>query len=94
MHIILNNNNTANVSKLIINTIICLWLGRFDHSGLAEGDIDWQNVGPVERLRVNIHSGCVNWIVMTELSLEIVYIENEMTLPSPVEVNEEEYESW
>ena len=71
-----------------------MWLGRFDHSGLAEGDIDWQNVGPVERLRVNIHSGCVNWIVMTELSLEIVYIENEMTLPSPVEVNEEEYESW
>jgi hypothetical protein len=69
-------------------------VGRFDHSGLAEGDIDWQNVGPIECLRVNIHSGCVNWIVMTELSLEIGYMENEITLPSSEEINEEEYESW
>lgn len=42
-------------------------LGHFDQSGLAEGVFDWQSLGTVDRLRVNIHSTHRNWVVMTEV---------------------------
>ena len=44
-----------------------IFSGRFDHSGLAEGEVDSRTVGPVRSLRVKIHTGCLNWVIMTEV---------------------------
>lgn len=48
----------------IINSIIT---GHFDHSGLAEGVVDWQSLGTIQSLRVRIHGNCHHWIIMTEV---------------------------
>ena len=47
--------------------------GKFDESGLAEGNIDWHTLGTVQRLRVNIHSNHQNWVVMSEVMQENIF---------------------
>ncbi len=51
-------------------------VGKFDESGLAEGNIDWHTLGSVQRLRVNIHSNHQNWVVMSEVITKIFSIQN------------------
>jgi hypothetical protein len=50
-------------------------VGKFDESGLAEGNIDWHTLGTVQRLRVNIHSNHQNWVVMSEVILKIFSVQ-------------------
>jgi hypothetical protein len=54
-------------------------VGKFDESGLAEGNIDWHTLGTVQRLRVNIHSNHQNWVVMSEVIMKIIFCTNQFS---------------
>ncbi|XP_046438443.1 uncharacterized protein LOC124189973 [Daphnia pulex] len=85
---ILLMSSDIEIKNLVVTSDDYLVVGKFDESGLAEGNIDWHTLGTVQRLRVNIHSNHQNWVVMSELSLETVPLMGENI------GSEEDFESW
>ena len=44
-------------------------VGFFDQNGIAEGDIDYENIGKVRELRLLVGKSHENWAILSEIHL-------------------------
>ena len=44
-------------------------VGFFDHNGIAEGDIDHENIGKIRELRLLVGKSHENWAILSEIHL-------------------------
>ena len=44
-------------------------VGYFDQNGIAEGDIDYENIGKIRELRLLVGKSHENWAILSEIHL-------------------------